>query len=106
MIGKERNFGCIVRIAECSMLCTPNTVEILSEQESPIGSSSIPRVKRKAQNPSSTPSQKRYAHTTARVQGEEPTQTGPSSSGAVESTKPRGVSINDIPGYVAPTRPG
>ena len=68
----------------------------------PIGSSSIPRAKKKAQKPSTTPPPKRYTHTTARVQWEE---TRPSSSGVVESTVPRGVSINDIPGYAAPMQP-
>ena len=62
VIGKERNFGCIVRIAKFSMVRTADIVEIPSEKESPIRptwveeefmsipirSSSIPRVKQKA----------------------------------------------------------
>ena len=71
-----------------------------------IGSSSVPRVKRKAQNPCSTPPKKRYRRMTTREQGEDTTKTQPSSSRAVKSMELKGISINDIPRYVAPTQPG
>ena len=71
-----------------------------------IGSSSIPRVKRKAQKPYSTPLKKRYRRMTTREQGEDTTKTEPSGSGDVKSMALRGISINDIPRYVSPTQLG
>ena len=52
------------------------------------------------------PSQKRQTRTSIREQEEGTAQTWPSSSGAMVSLTPRGMSINDILGYVAPTQPG
>ena len=49
---------------------------------------------------------KRQTQTSTKVHREGTTQTGPSSSGAVESAAPRGVLVNDILGYVTPTHPG
>ena len=101
------------------MLSDPDAIEISNEQDSPIqpttieeevvsmpvGSSSIPKRKRQDQKPSSTPPQKRHTRTSTRVQGEGTAQTRPSSLGAVDSMKPRGISIHDILGYVTPTHP-
>ena len=71
-----------------------------------IGSSSIPKVKRKAQKPYSTPLKKRYRRMTTREQGEDTTKTQPSSSEDVKSMAFRGISISDIVGYVSPAQLG
>ena len=71
-----------------------------------IRSSSIRREKQKAQKPCSTPPKKRYRCMTTREQVEDTTKTEPSSLGYVKSMSLKGISINDIPGYVAPTQPG
>ena len=52
------------------------------------------------------PLKKRYICMTTREQGEDTRKTKPSISGDVKSMALRGISINDIPRYVAPTQPG
>ena len=52
------------------------------------------------------PLKKRYRCMTTREQGEDTTKTELSSLGDVKSMALRGISINDIVGYVAPTQPG
>ena len=71
----------------------------------PIGSSSIPKKKRKAQNTISLVPQNRQTRTSTRV-AEEAAWMGPSSSGVVDSTTCVGVSIEDIPGFIQPCQPG
>ena len=51
------------------------------------------------------PPEKRQNHTSMRMWGEGTAQNGPSSSGAVESMAPLGVSVNAILGYISPTHP-
>ena len=87
----------------------PDTVEILSERDSPlklvasmqVGSST----KRKAQKPISSTSQKQRTKTTTRAHKEGTPQTGPSSLEVMDFGATAGVSIKDIPGYIPPSGP-
>ena len=72
----------------------------------PVGSSSIPKWKRQTQRPSPMPPRKRQTRTSVRMRGEGTTYIEPSSSRAIESMAPRGVSVHEILGYVTPTPSG
>ena len=88
-------------------------MEISSERESPvgpvtiqeevksmpIGSSSVPKKKRKGHKPSSLALQKRKTKKYTR-EAEGTVKTGPLSSVVVESTAQAGVSIKEIPRYI------